>query len=124
MNNSFLCEHKLKQENPELHQVFTNSVFCLQNMLYKYQNIFPTYTDHTSLHSLNVIDFCNRLIGSNIEKMNTDEIYVLLMGGYLHDSGMGISMSDYEKFKENIDFGNYFETHAGNDGLEVRPDPL
>ena len=31
------------------------------------------------------------------------------MGAYLHDSGMGITMSDYEKFKENIHFGNYFE---------------
>lgn len=111
MDKNFLCEKKLKQEAPDLHRLFSNSVFCLQNMLTKYKNIFPTYTDHTALHSIEVIDFCNSLIGSNIEQMNTDEIYVLLMAAYLHDSGMGITMSDYEKFRQNIDFGNYFDTH-------------
>lgn len=55
-------------------------------------------TDHTALHSLEVIDFCNQLIGENIDEMNADEIYVFLMWAYLHDSGMGITMSDYEKF--------------------------
>lgn len=112
MDKDFLCEQKLKKEDPELHKLFGNSVFCLQQMLTKYKNIFPTYTDHTALHSLEVIDFCNILIGSNIEHLNADEIYILLMGAYLHDSGMGITMSDYEKFKENINFGNYFETKS------------
>lgn len=112
MNTNFLCEYKLKKESPKLHKIFSNSVFCLQQMLTKYKNIFPTYTDHTALHSMEVIDFCNSLIAQNIEKMNVDEIYVLLMAGYLHDSGMGITMSDYESFKEHINFGNYFETHS------------
>jgi len=111
MDTNFLCEQKLKRESPELHRLFSNSVFCLQRMLTKYKNIFPTYTDHTSLHSMEVIDFCNKLIGQNIEKMNADEIYVLLMAAYLHDSGMGISESDYKSFSENINFGNYFESH-------------
>ena len=111
MNTNFLCEQKLKKESPELHSLFSSSVFCLQQMLTRYKNIFPTYTDHTALHSMEVIDFCNKLIAHNIEKMNADEIYVLLMAAYLHDSGMGISESDYEKFAENINFGNYFKTH-------------
>ncbi len=112
MDTNFLCEQKLKRESPKLHSLFSNSVICLQQMLTKYKNIFPTYTDHTVLHSMEVIDFCNKLIGYNIEKMNADEIYVLLMAAYLHDSGMGISESDYEKFSKNINFGNYFETHT------------
>lgn len=111
MDTNYLCEQKLKKETPELHRLFSDSVFCLQQMLMKYKNIFPTYTDHTALHSMEVIDFCNNLIRGNIEQMNGDEIYVLLMAAYLHDSGMGISMSDYEKFKQNIHFGNYFEKH-------------
>lgn len=111
MNTNFLCEQKLKKESPELHSLFSNSVFCLQQMLTKYKNIFPTYTDHTALHSMEVIDFCNKLIGANIEKLNADEVYVLLMAAYLHDSGMGISEADFEKFSENIAFGNYFQTH-------------
>lgn len=111
MDTNYICEHKLKNESPELHSLFSNSVFCLQQMLNKYKNIFPTYTDHTALHSMEVIDFCNKLIGHNIEKMNADEVYVLLMAAYLHDSGMGISESDFESFAKNIDFGNYFDTH-------------
>lgn len=111
MENNYLCEQKLKQGAPDLHRLFSNSVFCLQQMLIKYKNIFPTYTDHTALHSLEVIDFCNRLIGSNIDQMNADEVYVLLMAAYLHDSGMGITMADYDRFKENIEFGDYFESH-------------
>ena len=112
MDTNYLCEQKLKKENPQLHKLFRNSVFCVQQMLVKYQNIFPTYTDHTALHSLEVVDFCNHLIGRNIDQMNADEIYVLLMGAYLHDSGMGISMSDYESFRKKIDFGDYFDTHS------------
>lgn len=112
MNTDFLCEQKLKKEDPALHQLFSDSVVIMQQMLTKYKNIFPTYTDHTALHSMEVIDFCNRLIGANVERMNPHEIYVLLMGAYLHDSGMGISQSDYECFSKNIDFGNYFDTHS------------
>lgn len=112
MNTDYMCEQKLKQENPILHRLFSNSVVCLQQMLVKYKNIFPSYTDHTALHSVEVIDFCNKIIGDNIRYMNADEIYVLLMAAYLHDSGMGITMADYERFKENIDFGNYFDTHS------------
>lgn len=112
MDTGYMCERKLRKENPQLHTLFSNSVFSMQRMLVKYKNIFPTYTDHTALHSLEVIDFCNSLIAENIDKLNADEIYILLMSCYLHDSGMGITMSDYESFKKNIDFGDYFDTHA------------
>lgn len=84
-------ERKLRDLNPELHKRFTDAVFGLQHVLSNYKLIFPEYTDHTELHSLNVIDFCNQLIGDQIDKMNADEIYCLLMGCYFHDTGMGIS---------------------------------
>ncbi|MCC8100711.1 MAG: hypothetical protein LIP11_00095 [Clostridiales bacterium] len=111
METGFLCEQKLKKENPALHLLFTNSVVCMQQMLNKYQVIFPTYTDHTALHSLEVIDFCNILIGKWIYQLNADEIYVLLMSAYLHDSGMGITQKDFQEFSRNISFGDYFELH-------------
>lgn len=116
MNTDYICEHKLQQYNPELHGLFKDSVFSLQQLLTKYKTIFPTYTDHTSLHSLEVIDFCNTLIGhENLKKMNTHEIYVLLMSAYLHDTGMGITMANYEEFSEKIDFGDYFTNHSKDD---------
>lgn len=108
----YAMERRLRELNPDLHGRFTESVFGLQNILSNYRLIFPTFTDHTELHSLNVIDFCNRIIGGEIEKLNADEIYCLLMGCYFHDTGMGIRKKDYDEFSQKIDFGNYFETHS------------
>lgn len=107
----FAMERRLRELSPELHARFTESVFGLQHILTNYLLIFPTFTDHTSLHSMNVIDFCNRIIGAQLEKLNADEIYCLLMGCYFHDTGMGVSERDYEEFSKKIDFADYFETH-------------
>ena len=108
----YAMERRLHDLSPELHDRFTESVFGLQHILSNYLLIFPTFTDHTELHSLNVIDFCNRIIGNRIENLNADEIYTLLMGCYFHDTGMGISKKDYYDFSQKIDFGNYFDTHS------------
>lgn len=107
----YAMERRLRELNPELHNRFTESVFGLQHILSNYLLIFPTFTDHTELHSLNVIDFCNSIIGSQLETLNADEIYSLLMGCYFHDTGMGIKEKDYEEFAKQIDFGDYFEIH-------------
>lgn len=108
----YAMERRLRELSPELHNRFTESVFGLQHILSNYLLIFPTFTDHTELHSLNVIDFCNRIIGSQLDSLNADEIYSLLMGCYFHDTGMGIKKNDYEEFYEQIDFGDYFENHS------------
>ena len=107
----YAMERRLRALSSDLHTRFTESVFGLQHILLNYQLIFPTFTDHTALHSLNVIDFCNRIIGAQIDKLNADEIYCLLMGCYFHDTGMGIRRKDYDEFTRQIDFGDYFETH-------------
>ncbi|MBR4165575.1 MAG: hypothetical protein IKR43_05005, partial [Lachnospiraceae bacterium] len=78
----FVMERRLRELNPGLHRRFTDTVFALQHMLSHYQLIFPQYTDHTNLHSLSVIAFCNRLIGERIDRLNADELYVLLMSAY------------------------------------------
>ena len=111
----FSMERRLNQLDPILHRRFTSSVFALQHILSNYKLLFPQFTDHTELHTLNVIDFSNRLIGAQIERMNADEIYTLLMGAYLHDTGMGITEQDYEEFSRHIDFGDYFDTHPNDD---------
>ena len=111
----FSMERRLSRLDPVLHRRFTSSVFALQHILSNYKLLFPQFTDHTELHTLNVIDFSNRLIGDQIERMNADEIYTLLMGAYLHDTGMGITEQDYEEFSKHIDFGDYFDTHPNDD---------
>ena len=115
----FSLERRLRELDSGLHQRFTDTVFALQQILCNYQLIFPDFTDHTELHSLNVIDFCNRLIGEQINKLNADEIYVLLLGCYFHDTGMGVSHSDFDEFSKQIDFGDYFKTHSRDNYPEI-----
>ena len=107
----FAMERRLRDLNPGLHKRFTDAVFALQHNLSNYQLIFPEFTDHTNLHSMAVIDFCNKLIGDRLDALNADELYVLLVSCYFHDTGMGITMKDYERFSREIDFGDYFDTH-------------
>lgn len=119
MNNNFALEKRLKELDLDLHTRFANTVLAIQQILNNYQLVFPDYTDHTVLHSLNVIEFCNQLIGNQIDKLNADEIYCLLLGCYFHDTGMGITLSDYEEFSKQIDFGNYFDNHPKDDLPEI-----
>lgn len=117
--HDFALERQLRDLNKDLHTRFTDTVFALQHILSNYKLIFPDFTDHTELHSLNVIEFCNKLIGDQINKLNADEIYCLLLGCYFHDTGMGISHSDFDEFSKQINFGNYFETHSKDDYPEI-----
>ncbi len=112
----YLLEKRLKDLSPELHSIFMDNVTVCRFMLRKYTELFPEYTDHSLLHSLNVIEACNRIIGADqVAKLNEDEIFVLLMASYLHDSGMGISMKDYERFKDQLGAEEYFKAHPNDD---------
>ena len=119
MQYDYSLERHLRDLNKDLHLRFADTVFALQHILSNYQLIFPEFTDHTELHSLNVIEFCNKLIANQIDKLNADEIYCLLLGCYFHDTGMGISLNDFEEFSKQIDFGNYFETHEKDNYPEI-----
>ena len=118
-NYDFLLERRLKELDPNLHSRFSDTVFALQQILSNYKLIFPLFTDHTELHTLNIIEFCNKLIGDQIEKLNADEIYSILMGCYFHDTGMGVSQNDFVEFSKKIDFGDYFETHSKDNYPEI-----
>lgn len=119
MGYDFALEKRLRELDKGLHTRFTDTVLAIQHILSNYQLIFPLFTDHTELHSLNIIDFCNSLIGEQINKLNADEIYCILLGCYFHDTGMGITYKDYEEFSKQIDFGRYFETHDKDDYAET-----
>ncbi len=102
MDCNFLCEKKLAAESPLLHRLFKDSVVVLQNILTSYQSIFPSYTDHSSLHSMQVANFCNNLIAENISKMTATECFVLLMACYLHDTGMGIPENEINDYFDSL----------------------
>ena len=109
-STEYLLEARLRQLSPDLHQRFTDTVFALQHTLFRFRQLFPEYTDHSTLHSMTVIDFCNRLIGPNqVRALNADAIYALLMGCYLHDVGMGISMEQYREFSQDLPIDEYLQ---------------
>lgn len=66
-------------------------------MLDRYKTVFPQYTDHSSLHCLNIMNLAGQLVGNCLQQMNGGELYVLLTGILFHDLGMGISKADFEK---------------------------
>jgi len=116
MGTDYLLEKRLKAEAPELHQRMRDSVFVLQGMLERLLPRFPDFTDHSLLHSLDVLDYSNRLLGPDvIGRLSPGECYVLIMACYLHDIGMGVGQKDFEAFSRKIAFGDYFETHDRED---------
>ena len=105
----YLLERALRDQNPDLHARFRNTALVCRNILSRFQLLFPEYTDHSELHSMTVIDSCNHLIGpTQIERLNQDEIYILLMAAYLHDVGMGIGEKEYNEFKDRLGAEEYF----------------
>lgn len=110
---AFLLERRLKEINPNLHAVYRAGIFAIDRLLNNYKTDFPFFTDHTFEHSAQLINYCNILIGEeNINELNADEIYVLLMGACLHDVGMGITKSDFDELASNIPgIGKWLEDH-------------
>ena len=118
--NDYLLETKLRLENEDLHRRTKDSAFVLQKMLESFLPRFPNFTDHTMLHSMDVLEYSNMLIGEKqIERLSAAECYVLIMSCYLHDIGMGINQKNYETLSNKINFGNYFETHSRDDAMRV-----
>lgn len=108
MGHEYLTEKRLRTLDPQLHDRYKNCVVVSNHMLSQYQSTFPEYTDHSTLHTLEIIDSCNKLIGDQIDLLTADDLYVLLMGALFHDVGMGISEKDFYSF--------YDETVAGEAG--------
>lgn len=114
--SDYLLETKLGLENRGLHRRTRDSAVVLQKMLESFLPRFPDFTDHTILHSMDVLEYCNLLLGEEqIERLSAAECYVLIMSCYLHDIGMGINQKNYEELSRKIDFGDYFEKHSRED---------
>ncbi len=108
--DDYLLEKTLKEKDVNLHQRFKDIVFISQRILTKYKQLFPEYTDHSEFHTMTIIDSCNKLIGQEqIKKLNVDEIYILLVGCYLHDVGMGINEKDYDSLRVKLNEKAFFD---------------
>lgn len=102
----------LTEKDPLLFEKYKKSRNTAKLFLEKYQINFPDYTDHGISHADRVSYLASELLKEQeINNLNSDEIYVLLMGCLLHDIGMGISENNiincinpqifHEFFKKN-----------------------
>lgn len=120
MENDFLLEKLLRENDPILHERVRNSVFVLEHMLNAFLVRFPSFTDHSLLHSLDVLNFCNEIIGAKTAaELSMGEIYVIIMSAYLHDIGMGISDEEYHEFSAHEAFAEYFRLNENPDDATV-----
>lgn len=109
--HDYLLEKRLREEAPDLHRRVKDSVTVLQNMLESFLTWFPDFTDHSVLHSLDVLDYANRLLGDQVWALSLRECYVLVMACYLHDIGMGVTRQGFEEFTRQINFADYHRKH-------------
>ena len=75
---------------------------------------FPEYTDHSINHSKTVLGYAAHLLSTELDKLNEDEVYILIMAGFLHDIGMCPTNEMKEQIKESSTFkesGKSFEDH-------------
>ena len=117
--NDFLLENRLKNEAPDLHRRVKDSAVVLQKMLESFLTWFPDFTDHSILHSMDVLEFCNRLLGEQASALSVPECYVLIMACYLHDTGMGVSRDNFEAFTGEIDLWDYKSRHPDADTASI-----
>ena len=110
-NYDFLLEHRLKELNSELACRHTCCMSLFEQMLKKFLAVFPTFTDHTLLHTLSVTNISNQLLRENVRKLNASEIYIYLMACALHDIGMGVSDKDIDSFIDASGLRGYVNDH-------------
>ena len=110
-NYDFLLEHRLKELDRELAYRHTCCMSLFEQMLKKFLGVFPTFTDHTLLHTLSVTNITNQLLREEVKKLSASEIYIYLMACALHDIGMGVSDRDLEQFMDSVGIREYVTNH-------------
>lgn len=113
MDYEFMLQRQLKNLSADLFQRHSSCMLIFEQMLKKFLAVFPTFTDHTLLHSLNVTYITNQLLKEEAKKLNADEIYIYLMAAALHDVGMGVTDKDLDKFIDKSGFREYVNEHPG-----------
>ncbi|MCR5211833.1 MAG: hypothetical protein K6C41_04715 [Lachnospiraceae bacterium] len=117
--NDYLLEKRLAELSPSLHGRVESSIVALTGMLEGFRSRFPTFTDHTILHSLDVLDYSNKIMGPYVDSLSAMECYVLIMSCYLHDIGMGVNQKDYDEFSKDLDLSDYFREHPDADEKRI-----
>jgi molecular chaperone HtpG len=105
---------KKMEGNAKLLASVQNSETEVTPILQGFITNFPEYTDHSIIHSKTVLGYAQHLLNTEIEKLNEDEAYILIMAGFLHDIGMCPTSDMKKRILESADFkssGKTFENH-------------
>jgi molecular chaperone HtpG len=100
--------------NTELYNSVIKCEKPIKLILQKYITNFPDFTDHSFNHSKDVLQYAEYLLDDTIDKLTDDEIYVLIMAGYLHDIGMCPTKTMIKEINESDEFkksGKNFEDY-------------
>lgn len=111
MDYEFMLQRQLKNLSADLFQRHSSCMLIFEQMLKKFLAVFPTFTDHTLLHSLSVTYITNQLLKEEAKKLNAEEIYIYLMAAALHDVGMGVTDKDLDKFIDKAGLREYVNEH-------------
>ncbi|MCQ2420825.1 MAG: hypothetical protein MJ118_06795 [Clostridia bacterium] len=100
MNNStdYLFEKALQKKSPALSKQYADCISIFDVLLQKFHIVYPTFTDHSLLHSMNVLYYSNVLLGTQAEKLNAAELYAYMMAVALHDVGMTVDECQFDAF--------------------------
>lgn len=117
--DEFLLENRLKELSPDLSKRVSACAVVLSGMLDSFLSWFPDFTDHSLLHSMDVLYYANCLLGYQVEQLNAYECYVLIMSCYLHDIGMGVTKKGFDSFTKELDLTEYYRKHPNADTPEL-----
>lgn len=108
---NFLLERRLKELNSNLAYRYTCCMSLFELTLNQFLTTFPTFTDHTLLHTLSVTNLTNQLLREDVNKLGANEVYIYLMAAALHDVGMGVSVRDLDAFIDAAGIRPYVNAH-------------
>lgn len=105
-------ELRLSKIEPSLYVKFEETKKEIELMLGKYTSNFPTYTDHSVNHTLEVFKIASELLSDDeLENLNADEVYILSMACLLHDVGMCVPEEKIKEISNSKEILDYKESH-------------
>ncbi len=101
-------QRRLKVLDPYLLELLNDCIGEVQLLLQRYAENFPTYTDHSIDHTMQVFKIASEMMTpSEINNLNAEEIYVLSAACILHDVGMCIPENVLEENFESDRYKKY-----------------
>lgn len=105
-------EKRLLAIDPSLYSKFNETKTEINLLLSKYSFNFSQYTDHSIEHTLSVFKIAAEILSdTEINSLDSDEIYILSMSCLLHDVGMCIPEDKIKSIAETGDLLSYKESH-------------